>query len=195
MVSKTISFRVMLLVTAGIIIAIGTILAAANSGFWVERDTTPTLQAKLEVDVFSPNAKFILDRKPYLVQFAPEITPQPIDGEFTLIINNVGNVQAREIYVEFLHYPEENNWYEHRSMKIEQGALQDIGSDLHYQRTLESGDKIIVKYLFTINPELYSEANRNSPTITFNVMYDGNMEVLKQYLVCFDDCVQKRANS
>jgi len=196
MVSKTISFRVILLVTAGVIIVIGAILAAANSGFWLERDATPpTPQAELTVDVMSPNAKFILDRKPYLIQFSPEITPQPINGEFTLVIDNVGNAPARNVYIEYLHYPDEINWYEHHSTTIEQGEVQDIGSDLGFQGTLDSGDTIVIKYLFTLNPELYAEANPNSPTITFNVMYNDHKEVLKQYLVCFDDCVQKRENS
>jgi len=195
-VTKRRSFRVLIISIAGVLIALGGVLAFINGSFEFARNVTPTpqAQAELTLNVISPNADLLIDTQPHMIRFAPEITPEPINGEVTLVIDNIGNAPARNVYIEYLHEPQVNNWYDHRTTVVEEGAVQDRGSNQGYQGTLKAGDTIRIKYLFTINPNLYPEANLSSPTLTFHVMYDENKEVLKQYLVCFDDCIQKAAN-
>jgi uncharacterized protein YjiS (DUF1127 family) len=195
--TKKKSFKVIIIAIGGVLIALGGVIAFINGAFEFTRNVmpVPSASALLTIDVISPDANLMIDQKPYMIQFAPEIASRPIDGEVTMVINNIGNAPARNVNIEFLHEPQVNNWYDHRTTVVVHGAVQDRGSNQGYQGTLKTADTIEIKYLFTIHPELYPEANLSSPTLTFHVTYDDNGEVLKQYLVCFDDCAQKLANS
>ncbi|MGI0016443.1 MAG: hypothetical protein ACREBU_23730, partial [Nitrososphaera sp.] len=84
-IAKKRSFKVLVISLAGVLIALGGVLAFINSGFELARNVTPTppAQAELALNVISPDADLLIDSQPYMIRFAPEITPEPINGELT----------------------------------------------------------------------------------------------------------------
>lgn len=144
--------------------------------------------AELTIDVVSPDANLMIDASPNRIQFAPEIRPEPINAEITLLINNIGKAPARDIYIEFLHEPQSNNWFDHHAAETIEGAVQDRGSNQGYQGILRADSAIRIKYNVTIWPELFNDVKEDRPTITFDIKYDGDKRLIRQYLVCFDDC-------